>query len=89
MSGGDRQRPATSRPSTALVSAFFGLWHVAVETRRVGLDAEPWAVLPALLATAGASAFVPCPLRRGTDSIVAPMMVHTAVNAAVLLAVSA
>lgn len=72
------------RRSTMLVSALFGLWHVGAELARAGGFGP--GILVGVVATALASAFVLCPLRRRTGGLAVPVALHAAVNAAVLAA---
>jgi membrane protease YdiL (CAAX protease family) len=74
------------RWSIAATSFAFGLWHMAAESQRVGAGST-FAVVPGVLATTAASAFVLGPLRRRTGNLVAPIAVHAATNVAVFLAV--
>jgi len=77
------RRVGPTNRAIVLTSTVFGLWHVAAEWHRV---AGP-NVLPAVLATAAASAFILCPLRLWTRSLAAPVIVHAATNMSVLAAV--
>jgi len=74
-------RVATRPVSTAATSAMFGLWHVAAEAQRLG--GVSLAVLTGVAATTAVSAFVLCPLRRLTGDLVAPTVLHAAVNAGI------
>lgn len=77
-------RATTSRwQSTAIVSVLFGLWHVAAEWNRT----HTLALVGGVVFTALVSAFVFVPLRRRTDSVVAPIVVHAATNMSVLAAI--
>lgn len=69
--------------AVAVTSIAFGLWHVVPELHRTGSASS--AVI-AVAATAAASAFVLCPLRLRTSSLLAPALLHWFVNAGVVLA---
>jgi uncharacterized protein len=76
--------------STVVVSVAFGLWHLGAEAERLGVSSVwslSWAVLPGILATGLASAFVLCPLRRRTGDLAAPVVVHAAINVCVFVGV--
>jgi CAAX protease family protein len=83
----------TSRMRAAVVSsAVFGLWHIRptlglLDANDVADDpiARAGALLAALAATAVGGMFF-CALRVGSDSTVAPIVVHTATNSLGLLA---
>jgi membrane protease YdiL (CAAX protease family) len=79
-------RVLRTRWAIVMTSAAFGLWHVAAEADRVGAASVP-AILPGVVATASASAFVLSPLRRGTGDLVAPIALHATTNVAVFTAV--
>ena len=78
-------RLTTTRWSTVITSALFGLWHVAAEASRTG--ALGLGVLPGVLATAAVSAFVLIPLRRRSGDLAAPIAVHAVANVGVFAAV--
>ena len=78
-------RLTTTRWSTAITSALFGLWHVAAEASRTGGIGAT--VIPGVLATAAVSAFVLIPLRRRSGDLAAPIAVHAVANIGVFVAV--
>lgn len=77
-----RVRPVVANVAT---SALFGLWHVAAETSRTA--SFGLVVVPGVIATACASAFVLVPLRRRGGDLAAPIAVHAVINVGILVAV--
>jgi len=79
-------RVTTTTMSTMVTSVMFGLWHLAAEVRRVG-GLSP-AVSVGVVATTAASALVLCPLRRRAGDLIAPIVLHAAVNVVVLASIA-